>query len=183
MYALINNQTVIKFPYSLDDLRMENPNTSFPNSISAETLAEFNVFQVSQTTPDFNELTQTAEMSGCVFNATSGQWETAWTVRAKTQQELDLDLERFKLIAIKKTNERLDSFAKTRDYDTILSACSYAGSTVQKFQIEGQYAILARDLTWSSLYQILADIENNSRSRVESFEDIEIELPVLNWPN
>jgi len=39
----------------------------------------------------------------------------------------------------------LDAFAQTRNYDGILSAATYATSTVPKFQVEGQYAVEARD--------------------------------------
>lgn len=182
MYVLTNNQTVLKFPYTIDELKNENPNTSFPVNLTTEVLAQHGVFPVVSTTATFDELTQIAELTGCSFNSSRNRWETAWTVRTKTQEELDKDFDVFHGVAVKKTRERLDEFAQTRDYDSILSACSYVNSTVPKFQAEGQYAIAARDQTWSTLYQILADIESGNRPRVSLFSDIEGELPTLTWP-
>ena len=83
---------------------------------------------------------------------------------------------------IKFTQKRLDDFAQTRNYDGILSAASYATSTNLKFQIEGQYCVDVRDLTWAKLYEILAEIHAGTRQAPNSFSDIESELPVLSWP-
>ena len=77
---------------------------------------------------------------------------------------------------------RLDGFARTRNYDGILSACTYATSTVPKFQAEGQYCVNARDNTWSAAYQILADVQTGNRPMPSQPSDIFPELPELVWP-
>lgn len=79
--------------------------------------------------------------------------------------------------------KRLDDFARTRNYDGILSACTYATSTVPKFQAEGQYCVQARDATWAAAYGVLAQVELGQRPVPASIADIENELPVLQWPN
>ncbi|UOA08314.1 hypothetical protein [Methylobacter sp. S3L5C] len=79
------------------------------------------------------------------------------------------------------TQKRLDDFAKTRNYDSILSACTYATSTVAQFAAEGQYCTGVRDTTWATLYQILADVEAGNRPVPTSYADIESELPNLAW--
>lgn len=83
---------------------------------------------------------------------------------------------------VKKTQERLDNFARTRNYDGILSACTYATSTVPKFQVEGQYCVVARDATWTKLYEILAEVQSGTRPLPSGYSDIESELPALVWP-
>lgn len=80
------------------------------------------------------------------------------------------------------TQQRLDAFARTRNYEGILSACTYAASAVAKFAAEGQCAVAARDATWSKLHEILADVANGKRPAHVAFDDIEAELPTLNWP-
>ena len=80
------------------------------------------------------------------------------------------------------TQLRLDGFAQTRNYDSILSACSYATSKTVKFQVEGQYCVEIREATWNKLYEILAEVKSGIRVAPISFTDIEAELPALAWP-
>lgn len=46
MYVKAENGEVIKFPYSVEDLKSENPNVSFPANMSSEILASYNVYPV-----------------------------------------------------------------------------------------------------------------------------------------
>jgi hypothetical protein len=80
------------------------------------------------------------------------------------------------------TQDRLDTFAQTRNYDGILSACTYATSTVPKFQSEGQYCVNARDNTWASLYTIMEEVQTGTRPMPTSVEEVMSLLPVLTWP-
>jgi hypothetical protein len=80
------------------------------------------------------------------------------------------------------TQQRLDTFAGTRDYNSILSACTYATSTVPQFKSDGQYCVNARDETWGKLYNMLAEVEAGTRPMPSGYADIEGELPVLQWP-
>ena len=82
---------------------------------------------------------------------------------------------------VSSTQQRLDNFAKTRNYDSILSACTYATSAVPKFRTEGQYCVEARDATWAKLYSILEEVNQGIRPMPTGFSDIELELPVLIW--
>lgn len=77
---------------------------------------------------------------------------------------------------------RLDTFAKTRNYDGILSACTYATSTVPKFATEGQYCVNARDATWAAGYVLIDEVLAGTRPVPASIADIESDLPVLAWP-
>jgi hypothetical protein len=81
------------------------------------------------------------------------------------------------------TQQRLDTFAQTRNYDGVLSLCTYASSPNPKFQAEGQYGVEARDATWSKLLEILAEVEAGTRPMPTGYADIESELPPLVWPN
>ena len=84
---------------------------------------------------------------------------------------------------VQATQTRLDAFAQERNYDGILSACSYATSTVPKFQAEGQYCVQARDATWAALYAILAQVETGERPLPAGYAELEAELPILAWPD
>ena len=78
----------------------------------------------------------------------------------------------------------LDDFAGTRLYDSIMSVCSYANSTNEKFKIEAEYCVKLRDDTWAMCYQILDDVVDGKRD-IPSKEELLQELPVgsAEWPN
>jgi hypothetical protein len=74
---------------------------------------------------------------------------------------------------------RLDDFAKTRLYDGILSACTYAGSAVPSFQAEGLRAVELRDATWAAAYQILAAVQGGNPT--PTIAEFVAQLPELSW--
>jgi hypothetical protein len=80
------------------------------------------------------------------------------------------------------TQTRLDTFARTRNYDDIKSACTYAGCSVPKFNTEGSYCQDRRAETWDKLYTMLDEVQAGTRPMPNSFADVEPELPALVWP-
>jgi hypothetical protein len=78
--------------------------------------------------------------------------------------------------------QRLDDFARQRNYDGILSACTYATSAVAKFKSEGQACVNLRDATWAAAYTILANVQAGKRQMPTSIADIEADLPAAVWP-
>ncbi len=74
----------------------------------------------------------------------------------------------------------LDAFARTGGYDNIISAASYAASTVPKFAAEAARAILMRDMLWAACYVIMEDVKAGTRT-LPSVEGIMAELPVPTW--
>lgn len=75
----------------------------------------------------------------------------------------------------------LDSTARTRNYDGILSACTYATSTVPRFKAEGQACVNWRDAVWSACYGVVATVQAGQRS-VPTPEELIAELPPMVWP-
>lgn len=104
-----------------------------------------------------------------------GQGNKPLPVDQPTQQQIMVSFS----AAIQK---RLDEFARTRNYDGILSACTYATSTVVKFKAEGQACVNLRDATWLAAYNILAHVQAGTRPMPTSIADIEADLPMLEWP-
>jgi hypothetical protein len=194
----INTQTN-QYPESEASIRSSNPNTSFPFPFVPPEHYKW-VFPTPQ--PTFNPVTQMV-LEIAPELTIKGTWEQRWNVVPKFQAYTDEDgvlhtvaeqeaaaiadanakkLQTLQESIVKQTQDRLDTFAKTRNYDGILSAATYATSTVPKFQQEGQYAVVARDQTWATLYEILAEVQTGTRPAPTSYADIEPELPVLAWP-
>lgn len=92
------------------------------------------------------------------------------------------DLEYIIAHTTRRVQQRLDVFAQTRNYDGILSAATYATSTVPKFASEGQYAVVARDATWAALYAMMGAVQDGQRAMPTSYAEVEAELPALEWP-
>ena len=86
MFAKIINDVVEKYPYSIGELRKDNPNVSFPKNPSAETLAAFNTFEVvSKPQP---EVDHTQDVGEGVPQKINGVWTQVWNV--STLNELAL---------------------------------------------------------------------------------------------
>ena len=77
---------------------------------------------------------------------------------------------------------RLDAWAQTRNYDSILSACTYATDPDPQLQAEGQVCVNLRSATWRAGYTILAQVQAGTRPMPSSLSDIEADLPTLEWP-
>lgn len=76
---------------------------------------------------------------------------------------------------------RLDDFAKARGYGSIISVCSYKGSSVPRFASDADIAMALRDQWWAILNEIVADVLAGTRAEPATFNDIVGELPALTW--
>ena len=106
-----------------------------------------------------------------------------WLAEGNVPQPVDAEtVEQVQARITQQVQERLDNFAKTRNYDNCLSACSYIASTNDKFKNEALYCIESRDQTWLKCAEILNDALAGNRPMPDDISDFENELPVLVWP-
>lgn len=96
MYVKLLNGTIQKFPYSIGELKKDNPNVSFPENPSKELLQEYGVFFVVSTGIEHDANTQVAIQNGCVYNESKQRWETAWSVYNLTEEEIFKKIEQLK---------------------------------------------------------------------------------------
>ncbi len=122
------------------------------------------------------------------IEVTNSVWEKALDVGAnavegdalivkdfRTPSEIEEDKLKSIQNAIQST---LDNEAKAKGYDSILSACSYAGHT-NPFQAEGQAFVTWRGLVWEHCYQVLADVQAGTIAE-PTIEELIASLPTLN---
>lgn len=86
MYALIKDGADAQYPYTLADLRRDNPNTGFAAEPSNESLEGFGMFVVYNTTPPLCTNLQYLEEGTPVFN--DNQWQQVWIVVDKTHEQI-----------------------------------------------------------------------------------------------
>lgn len=183
MFALMQNGAIVRYPYGLSDIRQANPNTSFPPTVSDETMAEYGAQRVFfSTPPTYDTNAQVLEEGLPVFDVDSMRWTQSWKVRTKTADEIAQAMAALQASIVAATQARLDEFAQSRGYAGILSACTYATSPTHRFAAEGQYCVNQRDATWAKLYQMLAEVQAGTRPAPSGYADIESELPPLVWP-
>lgn len=90
MFAKIVDGKVSKFPYTVGQLRRDNPNTSFPKVIPEGTMAAYGVFPVSELpAPSFDSWTHYIEYNP-VPVLQDGKWVSVPTVYALTQDQIDI---------------------------------------------------------------------------------------------
>jgi len=88
MFVKSNNGVAEKFPYTIGELRRDNPDTSFPKTISDSLLVDFGVFTVSESAmPSYDPMTQSVERAA-LPTLTDGVWIWGWDVPALTAEQI-----------------------------------------------------------------------------------------------
>lgn len=87
MQALIQNNTVNKYPYSFGQLKADNPQTSFPADPSTELLEYYGVYEVALADqPTYDTATHRVEEGTPAL--ANGAWTQTWNVIALTAEEI-----------------------------------------------------------------------------------------------
>lgn len=182
------NTTTGQYPVTEQQIRREHPLTIFGATFEPPEPYRL-VFLAAQ--PTYNPVLEMLREAAPALSI-KGQYEQQWQVvqRYASQSEIAAavasatvaNVEALQNQIVDAVQERLDTFAKTRNYDSILSATTYASSAVPRFNAEGQYAVNARDATWAKLYAILGAVQAGTHPMPQGYADIEAELPTLVWP-
>jgi len=103
MFVKITNGKVDQYPYTIGNLRRDNPSISFPREIPNEMLSEFNVFPVTLIdSPGYNYTKNIKEFNPILID---GVWTQNWQELDASQEEIDeriLQLE--KVVRAKRNN-------------------------------------------------------------------------------
>lgn len=87
MYVKITNGSVDTYPYSVGELRRDNPNVSFPKQVPDTLLAEYGVYPVTETDqPSYTPRTQNIAQE-TTPTLVGDVWTVGWTVTDKTAEE------------------------------------------------------------------------------------------------
>ena len=111
----ISNGEVAQYPYTLNDLRREHSHTSFPKTISEETLAKYGVYSVTLLTqPNYDYLVQSPVLSTVPYLDVDS-WKLSYTVEDQPQEIAEENIRN-------KRNQLLDDTDWMATSDNTLSA-------------------------------------------------------------
>ena len=86
MYAKITNGSVDQYPYTIGQLRRDNPNTSFSRVIPETVLNDYGVFSVVEVSePEYDNTKNIAEGTPVFVN---GKWTQVWRVTDASSEEI-----------------------------------------------------------------------------------------------
>lgn len=180
MHAKLDSNLQVE-EYPIVDLRAYLPDVSLPVDLTNDAvLPDGFVYVTPVAVPSYDSTTHRVEEGTPVF--ADGKWSAVYNLIPLSASELEQVAQAVQSSVTVEAQLRMDEFARTRFYDSMLSACSYATSTVPRLKAEGQYCVEARDATWETLYGILGEVIAGTRPVPRSLADIESELPVLAWP-
>jgi hypothetical protein len=88
MFVKATNNQIDKYPYTVGDLRRDNPNTSFPKVVPEATMATFGMFPVGyEAAPEYDSMTHRIQHSN-VPELKDGNWLLTKTVVALTAEQI-----------------------------------------------------------------------------------------------
>ena len=88
MFVKITNGQIDKYPYTVGDLRRDNPNTSFPKQVPAELMAAYGMYPVGyEAAPDYDPMTHRLQHSDMPV-LKDGAWVLTKTAVALTAEQI-----------------------------------------------------------------------------------------------
>jgi len=87
MYIKIKDNQIEKYPYSINQLKQDNKDTSFPAEMSNERLAEWNVYPVSVV--PYPQATYKQNVKEGTPELIDGVWKQVWNVTDKSIDEVN----------------------------------------------------------------------------------------------
>lgn len=135
MYVKITNGEVDTFPYSIGQLRRDNPNTSFSKQISEETLTSFGMHPVTiSDVPTFDDRTQWVQQNSTPV-LVDGVWTVNWTVTDKTTEAI----QQYDELAASSNRKKRDGLLQETDW--------WGASDNTMTQTQTDYRQALRDIT------------------------------------
>jgi hypothetical protein len=106
MFVKVVNGQIDQYPYTVGDLRRDNPNTSFPKQIPEAAMASYGMFPVGyEAAPDYDPMTHRLQHSSQPVQV-DGKWLLTKTVVALTPEQV-ADRDAAKGAEVRKQRDKL----------------------------------------------------------------------------
>ena len=125
MFVKITNGQVDQFPYTIGNLRSDNPHTSFPKSIPEATLNAWGVYRVvDQSISSYDQKTHKVVIGE--VSLVGDVWTRGRTIESKTQAEIDGDILQASGMVREKRNRMLSESDWTQVSDAPVDQSAWA---------------------------------------------------------
>ena len=155
MYIKVSNGVAEN--YTIGQLRRDNPNTSFPRSISVDLLAEYGVYPVTdEARPSIDNRTQRLNKNEQATQV-DGAWVYQWTVTDKTAEEIA----QYDADAAESVRTQRDKLLAESDWVTVKAVDQNAQDSlgIQVPQVWLDYRQALRDITSHANFPNLQDTD------------------------
>lgn len=147
MCIKISNNQIETYPYSITQLRRDNPTVSFPASPTEQVLASWGVYLVAVTPrPDYHQINQSIDEG--TPQQVDGRWQQTWVVRPATSQERQQRIEAI-VSVIKEERDR-----RTREGGYLAGGKWFHSDLISRSQQIGlalRGANIPEDLQWKTM--------------------------------
>jgi hypothetical protein len=125
MYVKIKSGNIERYPYSLDILRKENSNISFPQNLTKELLESFGVYRVIETDrPETNESSYAVKRH--LPELVDGEYKLLWDVKQKTAEQIAEEIKTKKVQVRDQRNDLLSASDWTQLADAPVDKAAWA---------------------------------------------------------
>jgi len=168
------------------EFRASFPSTAFPALLTQQIIGEYG-YDLYFFTPKPEHTDRQQCVEGEPVLTADGCYEQSWTVQDiefSSEEEAEYQARKAaELIAAVHVavQNLLDIKARERDYDGILSLCSYAASSHPRFGPEGRAGVVWRDNAWSTYYAIMDEVSEGLRP-TPTVSEVLAEIPEFEWP-
>jgi hypothetical protein len=138
LYVKAVNGSVEAYPYTLETLRWDNPNVSFPASMTEEELEEWGVYTVQETVKPEENITEAISEGAPILEET-GKWIQSWVITPVTAEEV------YAAIANKWAKIRSERDVKLNQSDWVVTRAFETNTAVPVAYTEYRQAL--RDIT------------------------------------
>ena len=159
MYVKVKDGHVQQYPYAIELLRSDNPNTSFPKELNESALNEYGVFSVGyQAQPSYDKLTQKVEHSSEPVLVDDKWVITKTVVELTAEQKIEIS-DKINAEAARKNRDKRDKLLAESDWVTVKAVDQNAqdGLGIQVPQVWLDYRQALRDITNHANFPSLED--------------------------
>lgn len=180
MYAKVENNVVVRYPYSVADLWRDNPQTSFPLNLSDAALAEWGMVVVaSAEQPSYDPLTQVLEEGDPA--QLDGVWTQQWNVRTATPEE-QAQATQARITEFEQAlDAHLDTTAQAKRYNDRFT-CALRAGYAGPFQAEGAAFAVWMDQCNAQAYALMQSVLDGTAPAPDTVEAFIATLPPMVWP-